>query len=98
MLARTLKPRFPAQFFSCIFWLAGAGIVAIVFSVRDCFVASEMANHENPETITVLLESCLFLLLANLALISAACVAALRSYGMLVRKIAAGRESRSTPS
>jgi hypothetical protein len=71
ILALVAKAYFPSGSFWCLIVLVVDGIAAIVFSVRDCLIASAMAEHENPETIMVLLESLLFLRLANIGLLSA---------------------------
>jgi hypothetical protein len=84
--ALVAKPWFPNRSLWCILILAADGLVAIVFSLRDCLLASEMVAHENPESITTLLESSLFLLVAGIALLSAIWLGALRSYGLLLRK------------
>ena len=81
------KPYFPIGSLWCVIVLAADGIAAIVFSLRDCLLASEMVKHENPEIIMVLLESLLFLLLASTALFSAIWLSTIRSYGMLLRKL-----------
>jgi len=87
ILAKVAKPYFPKATLWCIVLLAADGIAAIVFSFRGCLIASEMAAHENPESITVLVESSIFLLIASTALFSAIWFRALRSYGMLLRKL-----------
>src|SRR6266478_5518666 len=87
ILAKVAKPYFPAGSLWCIILLAADGIAAIMFSLRDCLIASEMVKHENPEAITVLLESSLLLLVASTALFSAIWVTVIRSYGMLLRKL-----------
>src|SRR6267154_4061364 len=88
ILLLVTKPYFPTGSLWCITVLAADGIAAIVFSLRDCLIASEMVKYENPESIMVLLESSLFLLLAAIALISAVWLNAIRSYGILLRKLA----------
>jgi hypothetical protein len=86
-LSRVAKPYFPAGSLWFVILLTADGIAAIVFSVRDCLVASEMVKHENPEAIMVLLESSRFLLVAGIALFSAVWLSVIRSYGMLLRKL-----------
>lgn len=86
ILANVAKPYFPTVLFWCIIAIAADGIAAIVFSLRDCLIASEMVKHENPEAIIVLLESSLLLLVASTALFSAIWVTVIRSYGILLRK------------
>ena len=86
ILAKIAKPYFPAGTLWCVIILAADGIAAIVFSLRDCLIASEMVKHENPEAIVVLLESMLLLTLASTALFSAIWLSVIRSYGMLLRK------------
>ena len=86
ILLLVAKTYFPAGSLWCITVLAADGIAAIVFSLRDCLIASEMVKHENPEAIMVLLESSLLLLVASTALFSAIWVSAIRSYGKLLRK------------
>jgi len=87
ILAKVAKPYFPTALLWCIVVMVADGIVAIVFSLRDCVIASEMEKHENPEAIIVLLEASLLLLVASTALFSAIWVTAIRSYGMLLRKL-----------
>ena len=87
ILAKVAQPYFPTALFWCIIAMAADGIAAIVFSLRDRLIASEMVKHENPEAITVLLESSLLLLVASTALFSAIWVTVIRSYGMLLRKL-----------
>jgi hypothetical protein len=87
ILRLVVKPYFPAGSLWFVILLAADGIAAIVFSLRDCLIASDMVKHENPEAITVLLESSLFLLLASTALFSAIWISGIRSYGMLLRKL-----------
>ena len=88
ILAKIAKPYFPTVLFWCVIAMAADGIAAIVFSLRDCLIASEMVKHENPEAIMVLLESSLLLLVASTALFSAIWVTVIRYYGMLLRKLA----------
>ena len=87
ILSLVAKRYFPTGSLWCIIVLAADGIAAIVFSLRDCLIASEMVKHENPEAILVLLESSFLLLVASTALFSAIWWTAIRSYGMLLRKL-----------
>ena|SRR5262245_14945050 len=86
ILSLVARPYFPTGSLWYIIVLAADGIAAIVFSLRDCLIASEMVNHENPEAIMVLLESMLLLMLASTALFSTIWLSVIRSYGMLLRK------------
>src|SRR6267154_5662221 len=56
ILLLVAKPYFPTGSLWCIIVLAADGIAAIVFSLRDCLIASEMVKHENPEAIMVVWE------------------------------------------
>jgi hypothetical protein len=87
ILSLVAKPYFPTGSLWCIIVLVADGIAAIVFSLRDCLIASEMVKHENPEAIMVLLESSFLLLVASTALFSAIWLSMIRSDGMLLRKL-----------
>jgi hypothetical protein len=97
ILAKVAKPCFPTVLFWCIIVLAVDGTAAIVFSLRDCLIASEMVKHEDPQAIMVVGESLIFLLLAGIALFSALWWTVIRSYGMLLRKLGSELVSDEKP-